>query len=369
MKKTVLLLFLICSMLLSAQKQKSQQIVPSKTDSTIIDNATLNKEVKNDTIKTTLNSVGSTIKVNPNKDVQIILAKEQDEFYWIALATPILAVFLSIFLPFYINWIIKKDRINKSGERWVMGIILIKDQLLLQIEELSIFVSDLSNMEWNFKSLGIVPQASGEFTHLEKIDLLDFIEIKHGYNWCFKFKSEIFIRAFSRKSSDINSETHFFIKNVETQVILINSKWEEFLKETSNSVSDYNLAMEHLTQEMIKFQVKTANESLLTNSLSKFEPVFIKWESIILEMRTEKFNPLTEVFPLIEEFSYLISNYKDDERIVPIALLIQPINKAIRDLRNHRNVISNNYITIMERSTKILKDLDAIVAKIENKKN
>jgi len=327
-----------------------------------------------DTLKINLSSNSALIPIDANRGTQIVILKEKESSDTLKTLLPLVFALTGLIFGFLLNrfydYYSNRKNIKKSGKRWVIQLITIKETIKQQIKAIEEFLSSLKKEEWMYDSLVFITTIEGDiFTSLDKNDLLDYIESNNKSVWYKRIFMSKEVKANEYQLAvKISNRTHGFISTLAHHYSLLFERFNTFNDGVSNSTKKFNDDLEVLRKQMneLNFQVMNGVEKIYEDAeYSKILDLFVEFKDKITT--DPNFNPLNSDRTFLEPAVKALTKLTKDKRILPITDTIATLFGDMRAIKAEREYIISNMEELMDRYKYSLTTIDIVTDNIIGK--
>jgi hypothetical protein len=268
---------------------------------------------------------------------------------------PLFTLFLGIWVKGFLEKRSNKNKIKKSGERWIAELRSLKEPLEQQIESLEKFQSENDTDEFEIPNLGLYSAVNGEvFKSLDKGELIKFIELK---NKKLDFKQII----------KVSNRTNGYISILENLYKTINEKFDKYLARISKYTSEFNANIQAFNIAFTDYGV-TLEREIGGDPINdpRYRPLADLYSKYIMPRLVDgKLNPyhLDKLFfhPILQ----VLSHYRLEPQTKPLLNTITSCLNSIKAIRLEKHYITENIKVLIALYQKQLDELDKITSELE----
>jgi hypothetical protein len=312
-------------------------------------------KIDSDTVTLEIDENELVIPIQDDVLTKIVMVKEKSTADWLNYLLPIFTLFLGIWVKGYLEKRSNKNKIKKSGERWIAELRSLKEPLEQQIESLQNFQTENNTDEFEIPNLGLYSAVNGEvFKSLDKSELIKFIELK---NKKLDFKKVI----------KISNRTNGYISILEHLHKTVNEKFDNYLAGISKYTSEFTKNIQAFNLAFADYGValekETGGDPFNDPRYQPLADLFTKY--IIPHLTDGRFNP----YVLDEHFFLpsvnILSHYRLEPQTKPLINVITACLSSIKAIRAEKEYITENIKALITLYQKQLDDLDDITSQLE----
>lgn len=324
---------------------------------------------KMDTTKIVISNNPSIVSLDPVKQTKIVLVKEDNIGPdWAKYIIPILTLLLGIGINRYIDFINNRKRIKKTGERWVIELMSLKEPIEDQIKELTDFETKLSTQDFAPPTLSAMTAINGDvFKSLDKNELFKYIELKTRKPW-YKFPDKKIRETESKDIIRTSNRTHGFISILTHQFSMIQERYNAYLSGTSLHTTSLSKDLQKFLAELrtfnLSFEASGADitKNLVTAPVDRLFMLYIQ-----PHIQDGNYNP----FVLRDKFFMPLNDhlvqYRSDPRTIPLLNAVTDCLNDIAGIKSERIYIIKNVNILRTNYKKLKDDLPLLISEITGK--
>jgi hypothetical protein len=351
---TYLILFSVLAFSQDSIKIKADSLTKEKNP--ILSDITKRKQPKaNDTTILNFDKNELIIPTNQNSLTKVIMVKEKSKVDWLKYLLPLFTLFLGIWVKGFLEKRSNKNKIKKSGERWIAELRSLKEPLEQQIESLEKFQSENDTDEFEIPNLGLYSAVNGEvFKSLDKGELIKFIELK---NKKLDFKQII----------KVSNRTNGYISILEKLYKTINEKFDKYLARISKYTSEFNANIQAFNIAFTDYGV-TLEREIGGDPINdpRYRPLADLYSKYIMPRLVDgKLNPYHLDKHFFHPILQVLSHYRLEPQTKPLLNTITSCLNSIKAIRLEKHYITENIKVLIALYQKQLDELDKITSELE----